>query len=272
MQIDSVGSQSLYAIQPYMDREALPENPENSTPLPTDQGEAVNPINLLASNTTLNHLLGTDIQMVNLEKPEESERPSKLSEEKNRELMLEHYVFMAWHRAKQPGIQEAIRSGQYKSVSDENIVDLLKNLDTLLKGVELTKKESEALETFNLQASQLTDWLDASSTSNEEDLFRGLVESFGTLMNSLNDAMESTPDLRHDLKSLFRTGENQLRSALEDIVIVTQLTRNDVAERIYEFARSEKHKQSLQKLMPDIIEGLKEYMLSKDKDYGTKYL
>ena len=254
-----------------MDREALPENPETSAPSPTDQEEPVDLKNLLASNVTLNHLLGTDIQMVNLKKPEPNKMP-RISEEENRKIMIKFYVSHAWHHAKSAGILEAIKSGQYKKVADENIGDLLKDLDTLLEGVELTKGESKALETFNLQVNKLTDRFDVSLGGNETDLFRGLVESFGTLMNSLIDAMESTPNLRHDLKSLFRTGEKQLRSALEDIVTVTQLTRNDVAERIYDMARSEKHKQSLKKLMPQIIEGLKEYMLSKDKDYGTKYL
>ncbi len=275
-----------------MDREALPENPENSTPLPTDQGEPINPINLLASNTTLNQLLDANLQsdtpeptedeyvspflsddwMEGLAKTGQSCGAHGLSEGEKRDFGVDFYVFMAWHRAESVGIQNSIKSGQYKEVADEKIGDFLESVNTLLEGIELTKGESEALKIFNFDVSQLTNRLNASINSNKEDLFRGLVESFGTLMNSLNDAMESTPNLTRDLKSLFRTGEDQLRNALEDIVTVAQLTINDVADIIYEFARSEKHKQSLQKLMPQIIEGLKEYMLSKDKDYGTKYL
>ncbi len=281
MQIDSVSLQSLYSVRLnddgrilYEDREKLRNSPDatkNAAPSPADQENPVNTKDLLASNVTLDQLLGTDIQMVNLEKPEPNKMP-RLSEEKNREIMIGFYVRHAWHRAESLGIQNSIRSGQYKEVADEKIGDLLESVNTLLEGVELTKGESEALKIFNFDVTQLTNRLNASINSNKEDLFRGLVESFGTLMNSLNDAMESTPDIRHDLKSLFRTEEKQLRSALEDIVTVAQFTRNDVAERIYDMARSEEHKQSLQKLMPEIIEGLKEYMLSKGKDYGTKYL
>jgi len=281
VQVDSVCLQSLYAIRlndngtiQAEDREKLrnsqdaAKNPASST---TGQERTANYKDLLASNVTLNHLLGTDIQMVNLEKPEPNKMP-RLSEEKNREIMIGFYVRHAWHRAESLGIQNSIRSGQYKEVADEKIGDLLESVNTLLEGIELTKGESEALKIFNFDVSQLTNRLNASINSNKEDLFRGLISALGTLMNSLSDALESTPNLRHDLKSLFRTGEDQLRNALEDIVTVAQLTINDVAERIYDMARSEEHKQSLQKLMPEIIEGLKEYMLSKGKDSGIKYL
>jgi len=279
VQVSSVDLQSLYAIRPCIDREELRNSPDvakDSTLSPTNQGEPINPINLLASNVTLNHLLATDIQMV--AGPPETEKPCgapfKFSEEKNRELMIGLYVFKVWRHTECPGVQEAIRSGQYKKVADEKIGDFLESVNTLLEGVELTKGESEALKIFNFDVSQLTNRLNASYSNNKAELFYGLRDSFGTLMNSLGDAMKSTPNLTRDLKSLFRTGEDQLRNALEDIVTVAQLTRNDVADIIYEFGfgRSEEYKQSLQKLMPGIIEGLKEYMLSKGKDYGTKYL
>ena len=284
VQIDSVSLQSLYNVRlndngriQDEDREKLRNSPDatkNPASSPTEQGEPVALRDMLANNTTLNQLLeagsqpstpeptnSSSVQIANLGKPEPNKMP-ELSEDAILELEINFYARKAWARkmdAISASIRDAIKSGQYKAVADEKVNDLLGSVNALFEDAQLTKEQSNALETFNLTVWRLANGFGASYGYNKEYLLTGLQSAFDTLAESFNSVMGSIPKLKHDLKSLFTTKVDQLQNALEDIVKVPDLTKADVVEIINSLAKTEEQKQRIQELMPQIIERLATY-------------
>jgi len=125
VQVSSVGLQSLYAIRPYVDREALPENPENPASSITDQEKPVDLRDLLSSNVTLDQLLAKDTSVTKV--PEDDGDIHALSEEALRKSRINRFAlhmfiyeldrrYTAWHRAVESGQQYLMPHSNNKKI------------------------------------------------------------------------------------------------------------------------------------------------------------
>jgi len=282
VQIDSVGLQSFYAIWPYMDREALPENPETSASSPTSQERIANCKDLLSSNVTLDQLLDAGSQPDKLELETDKantyewrELPKDIQEKMNVNYFAWHIVIYERDR-RNAAMRRAVESGRYKAAADEKIDDLLGSVNALLKDAELTGEQSEALRIFNSKVNQVKDGFDPFYYDKEnrvygystDGLFAGLQSAFDTLTESFNSVMESTPALKRELENLFAAKFSDVQSSMKDALGVPDLTKEDItsllAKYIGTYAETEEQKMEDQQFakdfMPEIIEKIEHYM------------
>lgn len=280
MQVDSVGMQCLYGIRPYMDREALPENPEPSAPSPADQGEPVEIGDMLADNVTLDQLLASDLSpTVELVPETDGDNVYALSEEVLRDGVIWNAAVrtLIYERDRRnAAVQSAFESGQHKVVANEKIDDLLGSVNALLKDAELTNERVEALKIFNSTLEQLKDSFDpfvydfrGTLIGYSTDVFFAELQSaFDDLSNAFNSHKGPTLALKHELETVFSTKFGQLQNGLEDVLGVRDLTEEDIfsiaAKFIGTYAETEeramKDQQIVRDSMPEIIEMIKKFM------------
>jgi len=280
VQVESVGLQSLYAIRPYMDREALPENPETSAPSPADQEEPVNPIDLLAGNVTLDQLLDAGSQpdkqvFVTDDNGHKWRVLPKDIQEKMQVKMFALRILKYERDRRNAATRRTVESGQYKAVADEKIDDLLGSVNALLKDAELTGEQSEALRIFNSQVNQVKDSFNPFYYDKEkrvygystDRVFAGLQSAFDTLTESFNSVMESTPALKRELETLFAAKFGEVQSGMKDSLGLRDLTEEDIfsiaAKFIGTYAETEERAMGDQQIvrdsMPEIIELLEKF-------------
>ncbi|MFC1676928.1 hypothetical protein ACFL3G_07695 [Planctomycetota bacterium] len=282
MQVDGVSLQSLYGVRLnddgrilYEDREKLRNSPDvakDSASSPADQENPVNTKDLLSSNVTLDQLLA---------KEEDLTRVKAYGERSEEEMRIENLTMRIYLRYlsaegtpdRGAAMKDAVESGRYKAAADRKIDELLGSVNALLKDVELTSEQSEALKIFNSQVNQVKNefkpfWYDKNIRKNGWSacgMLTGLDSAFDTLIESFNSVTDSTPTIKSELEMVFAAKVNDIRSGMKATFGLSDSTEEDITGIITRFIAmyagtenlTTEEEQLAQDFMPKIIEIIK---------------